>query len=79
MPSRSCNTRILVATADTYRGVARSLPAPTRASIVRALSAARVAAERGRCADMHKSAQAARAKLNLRLDMLLGRPRRRRR
>jgi hypothetical protein len=77
MALRTCNTRLLIDTADTYRGVARSLPPPTRTSITRALQAAREAASRGNCADMHRNAQAARATLERRLDVLLGRGRRR--
>jgi len=73
MPPRTCNTRLLVDTADTYRGVARSLPPSTRRSVTSALQAAREAASRGRCADMHKSAQHARGLLERRLDVLLGR------
>jgi hypothetical protein len=75
MPPRTCNTRLLVDTADTYRGVARSLPSPTRSSIVKALDAARDAAARGRCSDMHRNAQHARGLLERRLDVLLGRRR----
>lgn len=75
MPPRICNTRLLVDTADTYRGVSRSLPPPTRTSITRALQAAREAASRGNCAQMHANAQHARGLLERRLDVLLGRRR----
>lgn len=77
MTRRACNLRLLEDTAETYRGVARSLPPPTRASVTRALQAARAAANRGHCADMHRHAQTARATLERRLDVLLGRGRRR--
>jgi hypothetical protein len=75
MSARVCNTRILVDTADTYRGVARSLPAQTRRGITSALQAAREAASRGNCANMHVNAQHARGLLERRLDVLLGRRR----
>jgi hypothetical protein len=68
--------RLLQDTMDTYRGVARSLPPPTRRSITTNIHAAQAAANRGQCAEMHKSAQAARAVLERRLDALLGRGRR---
>lgn len=76
---RRCNRRLLEDTADTHRRVSSSLPAPTNASISRQLEAAAAAARRGRCADMHKHAQAARGTLERRLDMLLGRIRSRKR
>lgn len=73
--TRRCNVRVLEDTAETYRGVSRSLPSPTRRSITSALQAAREAAYRGNCADMHKNAQHARGLLERRLDVLLGRRR----
>ena len=80
MPSIRCNIRVLEATTGTYQGVARSLPPATKRSVAQKLQAARAAAQRGRCAEMHKHAQAARAVLERRLDALLGaRPRKRRR
>lgn len=75
MTRRACNLRLLEDTADTYRGVARSLPPPTRRSITSALQAAREAAGRGNCAQMHANAQHARGLLERRLDVLLGRRR----
>lgn len=75
MASRRCNLNLLDDTASTYRGVARSLPSPTRSSIARALDAARRAASYGNCPDMHRHAQHARGLLERRLDMLLGRRR----
>ena len=77
MALRRCNPRLLEDTADTYRRVSSSLPRPTSSSISRNISAARAAANRGHCADMHKHAQAARGLLERRLDMLLGRGRQR--
>lgn len=79
MSARRCNIRALETTADTYQGVAKSLPPPTRRSVAKALQAARGAALRGRCADMHKYTQTARAVLERRLDALLGARRKRRR
>ena len=75
MSRRMCNVRLLQDTMDTYHGVSRSLPAPTRTSVSNALRNAQAAANRGHCADMHKHAQAARATLERRLDALLGRRR----
>jgi hypothetical protein len=74
-----CNINRLQDTLDTYHGVKRSLPHQTAAAVARALRAAQAAANRGHCAEMHKHAGTARAALDRRLDMLLGRPRRRRR
>jgi hypothetical protein len=70
---RRCNIRILEETSFTFRSVRRSLPQPANASISRALRAAQNAASAGRCAEMHQHAQSARAVLDSRLDMLLGR------
>lgn len=78
MPSR-CNVTRLQDTLDTYHGVKRSLPHPTSAAVGRSLRAAQAAASRGHCAEMHRHAGAAREKLEHRLDMLLGRGRKRRR
>lgn len=75
MHARRCNLNLLQDTTSTYHGVSRSLPPPTRRSITNALHAAEAAASRGHCADMHKFAQSARALLERRLDMLLGRRR----
>jgi hypothetical protein len=74
-----CNINRLQDTLDTYHGVKRSLPRPTVAAVIRHLRAAQAAANRGHCAEMHRHAGAAREKLDRRLDMLLGRSRRRRR
>lgn len=76
MPPRSCNTRLLQDTMDTYHGVSRSLPAPTRTAITRSIRAAQAAANRGQCAEMHRNAQNARFKLERKLDALLGARRR---
>ena len=72
MPARRCNLTRLQDTMDSYHGVARSLPPPTRSSITRSIRQAQEAANRGRCADMHRFAMAARDVLERRLDMLLG-------
>jgi len=70
---RRCNIAILEDTGATYRGVRKSLPSQTNAAISRSLRAAQAAAQRGHCADMHRHAQDARAVMERRLDMLLGR------
>lgn len=78
--ARSCNTRLLTDTAETFRSVRQSLPPGTNTAVLRAISAAGAAARRGNCAVMHKHAQQARSLVERRLDMLLGaRGRRRRR
>jgi hypothetical protein len=77
MPSR-CNIRVLEDTCHTYRSVRRSLPHQTSTAIARSLRAAKAAAGRGHCAEMHRHAQDARAKLERKLDALLGPSRRRR-
>lgn len=74
-----CNITRLQDTLDTYHGVRRALPHQTAAAVSRALRAAQAAANRGHCAEMHKHAGTARAALDRRLDMLLGRSKRRRR
>lgn len=76
MMTRRCNIRILEETKYTFKSVRRSLTPHTTASISRALRAAQDAAGAGRCAEMHRHAQDARAALDSRLDALLG-PRRR--
>jgi hypothetical protein len=70
---RRCNIAILEDTGATYRGVRKSLPSQTNAAISRSLRAAQAAAQRGHCAEMHRHAQDARATMERRLDMLLGR------
>lgn len=75
MTRRSCNLNLLRDTSETFHSVSRSLPPPTRASVSKALRDAQAAANRGHCADMHRSAQHARGLLERRLDVLLGRRR----
>jgi hypothetical protein len=76
---RRCNPALVNDTFKLYEGVQRTLPRPTAAAVHRALRAARAAASRGHCAQMHKHTQAARARLEQRIDALLGRAGRKRR
>ena len=76
MAARRCNLNLLQDTTGTFHSVSRSLPAPTRVSVSKALREAQVAANRGHCADMHRNAQHARGLLEKRLDVLLGARRR---
>lgn len=79
MPSRTCNVRSLAAVAGAYTRAARSLSPATRRSVLSKLLAAKKAAGRGRCAQMHKHTQAALSVMESRVGALLGRSRRRRR
>lgn len=73
MPARPCNIRILQDTDRNYRGVRGHLPRQTAAHVERSLNVARAAASAGRCSEMHRHTQDARAVLDQLLDMLLGR------
>ena len=77
MPPRRCNVTLIDDTTRMFHSVRRSLPAGTATAIKRNIVASNTAARSGRCADMHRYAQAARGLLERRLDALLGRSRRR--
>ena len=74
--SRRCNVTLIDDTSRMFHSVRRSLPRPTATAIQRHIVASNAAARNGRCAEMHKYAQAARGLLERRLDALLGSRRR---
>jgi hypothetical protein len=74
--NRRCNLTLIDDTSRIFHSVRRSLPRPTVTAVQRHIVASNTAARNGRCAEMHKYAQAARVLLERKLDALLGSRRR---